>query len=188
MERRSTKTISSLLSAVGLTVLTPAVASATAFSPEGSVAPTPPGYAAFCERTAFGCARDRVRGVDPRAMSPAEWAILEAVNSSINRRIAPVMEKVDVWREDAKAGDCEDYALAKRAVLLDLGWNASQLLLAYGDAELDQPHAVLIARTEEGDFVLDNLTDQIVRWDEGSVRLTSRQSAELPLLWVLISD
>ncbi len=59
-----------------------------------------------------------------------------------------------------KAGDCEDYALAKRAALQRRGIAKSNLLLAVGRAN-GEAHTVLVVRTSNGDYVMDNLTDAV---------------------------
>lgn len=63
-------------------------------------------------------------------------------------------------------GDCEDYALAKMAALLSAGVGSDRLLMTTV-LDLDRNHhAVLILRTDKGDYVLDNLTDEIKHWGE----------------------
>jgi predicted transglutaminase-like cysteine proteinase len=67
-------------------------------------------------------------------------------------------------------GDCEDYAIAKFLTLRQLGWPAERLRLAVlQDLNLKIPHAVLIARLEDGrQLVLDNQIEQVV--EEGTIR------------------
>ena len=53
-------------------------------------------------------------------------------------------------------GDCEDYALLKRHTLIRKGWPVGSLLLTVVRDEKGEGHAVLTARTKQGDFILDN--------------------------------
>lgn len=90
----------------------------------------------------------------------------------------------DLWSPDALAGDCEDYVLAKRQRLIELDWAPSQLLIAVVDDAGQGAHAVLIARTDQGDLVLDNLTDDVLPWRGTQFTFISRQSEILPAMWV----
>ena len=53
-------------------------------------------------------------------------------------------------------GDCEDYALLKRQRLLDAGFARKDLHLACCWDETGAYHCVLLCRTDNGWFVLDN--------------------------------
>ena len=74
--------------------------------------------------------------------------------------------------------------LIKRQRLIDLGWAPSQVLIAVVDDPMEGAHAVLIARTDQGDLVLDNLTDEVLPWDRTRLTFVSRQSEKLPAMWV----
>lgn len=54
-------------------------------------------------------------------------------------------------------GDCEDYALEKRALLLAAGWPEEAVLLAVARLPEGELHTILIVQTDRGDLVLDNL-------------------------------
>ena len=46
-------------------------------------------------------------------------------------------------------------------------------------------HAVLLVRTNVGDFILDNQTNQVLRWDQTDfMRYAKRQSQSDPNRWV----
>ncbi|MCY1373525.1 hypothetical protein D3C81_1974220 [compost metagenome] len=49
-------------------------------------------------------------------------------------------------------------------------------------------HAVLTVRTDRGDFVLDNLTDEVLRWDETEYTYLKRQAANNTGRWVTIES
>ncbi len=122
--------------------------------------------------------------------SPERLGELDKVNRQVNHAITPMTDLEhygvsDYWTlpEDGK-GDCEDYALLKRHNLIKLGWPASALLMTVVLDENGDGHAVLTARTTEGDFILDNKTDQIRLWSETHYRFVMRQSFVNPVAWV----
>lgn len=66
----------------------------------------------------------------------------------------------------AYAGDCEDYAIAKYVSLRQLGYPASTLrMVVVQDTLRDLAHAVLAVYTDEGTFILDNLTNAVLPHD-----------------------
>ena len=138
----------------------------------------------MCRETPSVCAGDRKPGAGLFAVSADDLDKLRAVNVQVNHDIAPKHDDVDRWLPDASAGDCEDFALTKRQRLIDLGWAPSQLLIAVVDDPAQGPHAVLIARTDQGDLVLDNLTDTVLPWQATGLTFLSRQSEKLPAMWV----
>ena len=89
------------------------------------------------------------------------YSLAERINSDVN---ASVTYKTDLdqysrpeyWCEAGKYGDCEDYALLKRAYLLEQGWPNDKLILACCAVETGEYHCVLIVETDKGWFVLDN--------------------------------
>ena len=83
------------------------------------------------------------------------------VQASVNRlpyrSDAVRFERPEFWAElDAAGGDCEDFALAKRAALLAQGADPASLHLALCWTETQEFHAVLVVDTERGSYVLDN--------------------------------
>lgn len=104
-------------------------------------------------------------------LTDERWRQLRAVNRDINRSIRASTDRAlygveEFWQRPlltagaGARGDCEDYALEKRARLIALGWPAESLALAVAVAPRIGLHAVLLVQTDEGDFVLDNLYDQ----------------------------
>ena len=122
----------------------------------------PYGHVDYCLRHAVDCARRKTQG----SLPPARLSTLKQVNVAVNRAIKPVSDqtqygRLEVWNASATAGDCEDYALQKRAQLLHRGFRPEDLLLAMASTGSDH-HTVLVVRTRLGDFVLDNLTDAVL--------------------------
>lgn len=68
--------------------------------------------------------------------------------------------KRDYWTIPVK-GDCEDYVPMKRAQLMARGISPSQLLITM--VQGSEPHVVLTARTDHGDYIpTDNLRDEVL--------------------------
>lgn len=103
----------------------------------------------------------------------AIFAKLEAVNSYVNRRVRFIDDRVqfgtaDKWQAASETftrgrGDCEDYAIAKRAMLRAAGVSDRDLyLVVLKDLTRRADHAVLVVRAQGRFLVLDNGTDRIV--------------------------
>lgn len=104
-----------------------------------------------------------------------ELSQLSYVNRLVNSQIVYQVEPdgVDIWQDDPQitSGDCEDYVLVKRRLLIDMGWPAGSLHVVIvevkeSDKEL---HALLLASTISGDFVLNTHeyepSDTVRPWD-----------------------
>lgn len=117
-------------------------------------------------------------------------AQLVGVNASVNRSIRPVNDSAgtDVWSVDVNEGDCEDYALTKRKHLLALGWPSRALRIAVARTSAGEGHAVLVAKTSAGDYVLDNRTSKIKDWRSTDLRWIMIQSQNSPKKWVSLES
>ena len=92
---------------------------------------------------------------------------------------------VERWSyPDDGYGDCEDYVLLKRAMLMRLGFPRGALLVTVVRNQKNQGHAVLTVTTDKGDYVLDNQNHNIVLWSETGYRFIKRQSQANPNVWV----
>jgi predicted transglutaminase-like cysteine proteinase len=116
-------------------------------------------------------------------------AQLEGVNLAVNHEIRPVTDidlygVADYWTIPARQGDCEDYVLLKRKRLMAMGWPASALLITVVRDEKGEGHAVLTARTQQGDFILDNKSDEIRPWHLVPYQFVMRQSYLNPRVWL----
>lgn len=153
----------------------------------GEQAKAPRGYVDFCERNRDDC-RDRASSRSVSRLTENRWIELNSINTSTNVRIRPVTDRaqhnqIEVWQYPKGAGDCEDYALEKRKRLIDAGWPEKSLRMATARNRKGNLHAVLIVVTEQGDYVLDNITNRIHAWDKTPYRWVARQSAENPMVW-----
>ena len=135
----------------------------------------PAGYLALCQSNPRICNLGRTghpgswRG-DVAHLTPQRFRELVAVTGAVNRSMAQVEDRTqfgvsDIWTVGGRAGDCEDFALTKRAALLAKGWPRSSVLVALVYLRGAQ-HAVLVARTDQGDYVLDNLNSTVKPWRE----------------------
>ena len=96
---------------------------------------------------------------------------------------------LDWWTypDDGK-GDCEDLQLLKRRILISSGYPRQALMMTVVRDEQGEGHAVLMVRTDHGDFILDNKTDEVKNWQATAYDFYKRQSQENPNEWVLIRD
>ncbi len=150
----------------------------------------PHGFVSFCNREAGEC-REGPMEVQRFSLEKARRIELEQINKRINRDIEPATDLevygvTEHWAIPKTRGDCEDYALLKRQVLMRAGWPASALLMTVVMDEKDEGHAVLTARTAEGDFVLDNKTDEIKLWSKTPYQFVMRQSYLNPRVWMAL--
>ena len=130
----------------------------------------PPGaYRDFCRREAQACA---LRGSPVIDWTDEVHRRLQAVNSAVNREVRLASDWGNSGQEenwsfpDKGMGDCEDFTLEKRRRLVDGGLPGAALTCAIVFHEVQFfPHAVLLAETTTGTWVLDNLRDEVLCWD-----------------------
>jgi predicted transglutaminase-like cysteine proteinase len=146
----------------------------------------PKGWTEFCIRYASEC---DVKPSTPHniVLNPESWQTIIGVNKLVNARITPRLGRSNVWSyaEDGY-GDCKEYVLLKRRKLIEAGLPSEALLITIVWTQQNQGHAVLIARTDKGDFVLDNLSSKVTIWSDTDYRFVMRQSQSDPSAWVYI--
>jgi predicted transglutaminase-like cysteine proteinase len=85
------------------------------------------------------------------------------VNDSVSYRTdAAQYGRPEHWEPAGRLGDCEDYALLKRARLLEAGWDADKLALVTCRQPGGVGHVVLYVDTDDGAFILDNTQERPV--------------------------
>ena len=181
----------SLLGAVvGILLAGAAVAGAPAMQETG-VTSVPYGWVDFCNRYAGECDGPILQAQDI-VLTPSVQHELDSVNRGVNGSVQSVTDMdhwgvVDRWDYplDGK-GDCEDYVLLKRKILLDRGLPRQALLVTVVKDHAGEGHAVLTVKTNKADYVLDNMSDKILRWDETGYRFVKRQSQIDPNRWMSI--
>ncbi|WP_239507684.1 transglutaminase-like cysteine peptidase, partial [Enterobacter hormaechei] len=81
------------------------------------------------------------------------------INSHVNAAIEPVtdMEQYgveEVWTYPISGrGDCEDYVLLKKQMLIRAGLPASALLITVVRDRKGDGHAILTVKTDRGDYI-----------------------------------
>lgn len=148
----------------------------------------PYGFVNFCEANPKACSQGRAEEVRVAA-TPERLSDLDEVNRTVNRAIKPqtdleIYGVTEYWTIPTDRGDCEDYALLKRKILMERGWPASALLITVVRDERGEGHAVLTARTANGDFILDNKVEDVRLWNRTSYAFVMRQSYLNPRVWV----
>jgi predicted transglutaminase-like cysteine proteinase len=125
----------------------------------------------------------------PGTLTPAAWRQLQEINDRVNQgiRYAPDQGE-DRWDivEGGGTGDCEDYALTKRAALIALGWPGEALRIATAWTPSGVYHAVLTVDTDRGTYVLDNRYPRVEPWEALPYRWHRRSPAR-GALWAEIT-
>lgn len=146
----------------------------------------------FCKRSPAEC---RVNLNEPERveMTPKLWKTIVSLNSRINREIEAITDQdhwgvVDRWdlAEDGK-GDCEDYALLKRKRLAEAGLPRRAMLMTVVIDEENAGHAVLMIRTDRGDFILDNKRNAVLPWSQTGYVYVKRES-QLRTAWTSLGS
>jgi predicted transglutaminase-like cysteine proteinase len=167
-------------------------ASERTFAPAYGETLPPVGFVEFCRREPGEC-QPIGNSVKRIALGAGRWKLLNQVNAMVNAKVAPVND-IDIygvaeyWAIPDTAGDCEDYVLLKKRYLEALGMPADALLITVVLDEVGDGHAVLMARTDKGDFVLDNRRETILRWNETRYQYLKRQSQQDPRTWVALTN
>lgn len=152
------------------------------------VAQPPYGFVEFCQRLSSEC-RQGPPEEQRFSATPERLIELDTINRTANREIAPATDleiygQAEFWTIPTARGDCEDYALLKRKRLMARGWPASALLMTVVRDDKGEGHAVLTARTVQGDFILDNKVDEIKAWHRTRYEFIMRQSYLHPMVWM----
>jgi predicted transglutaminase-like cysteine proteinase len=163
------------------------------FISTGDATRPPIGWVDFCA--------DQPKECDTQPSSPRDvvlsaktWKDLVRINKWVNEAIKPMTDLdhygvVEKWAyPDDGYGDCEDYVLLKRRMLMQLGWPREALLITVVREKSGDGHAVLTVKTNRGEFILDNQNEAIVLWSESGYRFVKRQSQSDPNVWISLGD
>ena len=147
---------------------------------QGSARPIA-GWVDFCQRYPQECAVDTSEAAII-TLNRDNWALINETNRAVNAEITAKTDMelygvADYWTFPYSGyGDCEDYQLLKRKRLADAGLPRRAMRMTVVIDEQGEGHAVLMIRTDRGDFILDNVTDEVVSWHETPYVYVSRES------------
>jgi len=157
------------------------------------VARAPIGWVEFCASNPGECATIPSAPLDVVLTAQAFQDLL-SVNRYVNESVKPLTDlehwgTIEKWSyPDDGYGDCEDYVLLKRRLLIQAGWPREALLITVVRDRNDEGHAVLTVKTDRGEFILDNQVEGILPWFETGYRFVKRQSQKNPNVWVSLGD
>ena len=159
----------------------------------GATTRAPIGWTDFCNENPHDCDGKPLEARDA-VLTQKSWKELVRVNKYVNEHVRP-MTDIDHWGvverwsyPDDGYGDCEDYVLLKRRMLLQAGFPRQALLITVVRDTKGEGHAVLTVKTDRGEFVLDNQEERIMAWTETNYRFVKRQSQIDPNVWVALGD
>lgn len=159
----------------------------------GEEARAPIGWVEFCVEYKSECT---TRPSTPRdvVLTQKAWSDMVKVNAWVNDSIKPITDLehwgvVERWNypQDGQ-GDCEDYVLLKRKMLMQAGWPREALLITVVRDKKGDGHAVLTVKTNRGEFILDNQEAEVLPWNKTGYRFVKRQSQSDPNVWVALGD
>lgn len=153
----------------------------------------PIGWVEFCATSPKECAAG---ATEPRdvILSKKAWKDLVRINRWVNETIKPMSDLehwgvVEKWSyPDDGYGDCDDYVLLKRRMLVSAGWPRSALLITFVRDANNEGHAVLTVKTDKGEFILDNQRNEILLWHETGYQFVKRQSQMDQNDWVALEQ
>jgi predicted transglutaminase-like cysteine proteinase len=159
----------------------------------GETTRAPIGWVEFCVEYDPEC---KTKPSAPRdvVLSAQAWKDLQRINLWVNTHVKPMTDMehwgvVERWNyPDDGYGDCEDYVLQKRKMLMQSGWPREALLITVVRDKNGDGHAILTVKTDKGEYVLDNQTDDIVLWSDTGYRFVKRQSQSDPNVWVSLGE
>jgi predicted transglutaminase-like cysteine proteinase len=166
------------------------------YTPVGKSTTIPIGWKLFCAAQPEECVPSSSTAQSVKLDAYA-WRQLVSINTLVNNGIEGVADTdhYDLRRlgipnwwtypDDGK-GNCNDYVLLKRRLLVEAGWPKAALLLTVVLDHHGEGHLVLTVKTNSGDLILDNLNAEIVRWNETGYTFLKRQSPTNPNTWLTI--
>ena len=159
----------------------------------GGATRAPIGWVEFCAQNKSEC---DTKPTAPRdvVLSPKAWTDLVRVNAYFNEQVKPVTDQehwgvVERWSYPTDGyGDCEDYVLAKRRMLIKAGWPREALLITVVRDKNGEGHAVLTVKTDKGEYVLDNQENEVLLWSNTGYRFVKRQSQADQNIWISLGE
>lgn len=152
----------------------------------------PIGHYEFCKTYVSECTAS-YKDAGPLELTEDKWRTLLDVNYTVNTAITPMTDQEiygveERWAYPKTVGDCEDFVLLKRKMLMQKGFSPSDLLITVVLQPNGEGHAVLTVRTDRGDFVLDNMRNKVLLWSDTEYTYLKRQATDDPARWVKLQD
>ncbi len=172
----------------GLMLITSGAASAAPANLVATARTNPPvGHYEFCRSHQSEC-QPLGRDQGPMQLTRSAWSAMLEVNAAVNRDIVPDTDEniygvPELWAYPRTVGDCEDFVLLKRRLLMERGFSPSDLLITVVLQPNGEGHAVLTVRTDYGDYILDNMRGDVRLWSETGYTFIKRQSSENAGRW-----
>jgi predicted transglutaminase-like cysteine proteinase len=141
------------------------------------------GWLQFCRKWPAEC------WVDPSEperiiLSVELWETIVSVNHTVNAAIKAMPDRqhwgvADRWDyPDDGIGDCEDIQLLKRKLLVEAGLPRRALRMTVVFDEVGEGHAVLMALTDRGEFILDNKRAAVLPWNQTGYTYLKREGSD----------
>lgn len=153
----------------------------------------PVGWMGYCIRYKSECGQLQEVPRDI-VLTVSAWNDLEKVNRWVNSTIKPLSDlehwgEVERWdmAEDG-FGDCEDYVLLKRSFLMQAHWPKEALLVTVVLDKKGENHAVLTAKTDLGEYILDNVQAEVLIWYRTGYTFKKRQSQFKKNIWIMLEE
>ena len=153
----------------------------------------PIGWIEFCASNPGECAAIPSAPRDV-VLTAKAFKDLVSINRYVNESVKPMTDlehwgTIEKWSyPDDGYGDCEDYVLLKRRLLIQAGWPREALLITVARDRRDEGHAVLTVKSDRGEFILDNQAGAVLPWFATGYRFVKRQSQKDPNVWVSLGN
>jgi len=134
----------------------------------------------FCRRVPTECSIN-LSEPEKIKLTRATWNTIKAINNRVNGSIISLSDQdhwgvADRWDlPNDGYGDCEDIQLLKRKLLAERGLPRRAMRMTVVIDDRGEGHAVLMMRTDRGDFILDNKTNAILPWDQTGFTFSKRE-------------
>jgi predicted transglutaminase-like cysteine proteinase len=157
----------------------------------GQAGPTP-AWIKFCSQMPQECAHNPSEPAIV-ALTQDIWKTIVDVNERVNAMILPVTDQdhwgvADRWDyPDDGLGDCEDIQLLKRRMLTEAGLPQRAMRMTVVIDEQGAGHAVMMVRTDRGDYILDNKRKAVLAWQETGYRYVKREGSD-SAAWVWLGN
>lgn len=150
----------------------------------GEETSAPAGYAGFCKRKPDLCAIDSaVTTLEVMKLTPKKLEQMRAVNAYWNKNVIFETDQThngtsEFWdiAVKGKKADCEDVVRAKLEHLRTIfGFPRAAMMQTVVYDTKNRGHLVVAINTDQGLKILDNLTNDVLNWQEAALTFTKVQ-------------